>query len=813
VADRDDARGSDAAPEQSATVDARSLSEGDLESGPRATGSDLIVGQTFAGRYEVQGLVGRGGMGSVWRVRDAMVGEVVALKTLHLAQENTEKALERFRREVRLARRITSPHVARTHDLGTQGDVHYLTMEHVEGASLTRVLEKEKVLPPDRAARIAAQIADGLVAAHAAGVVHRDLKPDNVLVESKTQRVVVTDFGIARALQDTDAAQRTGGIVGTPMYMAPEQVAGAPIDERADVYALGLVLFELLTGAAAFWAETPIASAVKRLHTPPRDPREMAAVPDALASIVMKCLQRDPSQRYPDAASVAAALHAFAGSGGHATPKPGSVIGAAPSSVGTPSPSTSAQRPLVAPLLKGDRALAVLSFVYRGPTESDWLGGGIRDELIDALSRTRGLRVLGRGAVEKLDDRDPRALGSQLGVEYVVDGTVQVAGPRLRVTVRLLEVATGTQLWTERFDSDLEDLFVVQERVAQRIAEALRLGLHGVGLAVAVPPEAVELYMRARRGLRTGAVSDAGVIVGLLERVIDQAPDFGPAYALHAIACVRAWFMPHLAGQRDWQKEAQASIARAMERAPDLAETHYARAQLAANNGQYRDAVQATKTALAIAPTLAEAHQFLGMMQIEAGRAKEGLQRIELALALEPTLTLANMEKARWNGLYGDLATFDAIMEKWGADPVNERFLGQQLIRVGAFRDDRARVQRGRELVERGGHPAAPALALYASVVLGQLPDASALEPLLTILSGPVSARFRSLIRQLAAEAWGKSGDVEKTMEHFRAACEDSLLDIEWIDRCPLLACIRKHPDFPALRQKVRTRCEDIWNV
>ncbi len=254
---------------------------------------DLVVGERFADRYTVEAMIGRGGMGTVYRVRDTMVDEPVALKLLGTASEDV---VERFRREVRLARRITSPHVARTHDLGTHAGVHYLTMELVEGVSLGRKLEQDGPLAPARAARLAASIARGLAAAHAASVVHRDLKPDNVLFEASTGRVVVTDFGIARALE-SDRTKMTGGIAGTPAYMAPEQLVGGPIDGRADLYALGVVLFEMLTGELPFEGETPISIAVARLHHPPRDLNSLRAVPTELSRIVDALLTRERDQR------------------------------------------------------------------------------------------------------------------------------------------------------------------------------------------------------------------------------------------------------------------------------------------------------------------------------------------------------------------------------------------------------------------------------------------------------------------------------------------------------------------------------------
>ncbi len=794
--------------EAAATLAAES--EADASSGP-AVSTRPVLGDVFASRYRIEALLGRGGMGSVYRARDTLVDELVALKVLDGAAPGTA-AVERFRREVRLARRITSPHVARTHDLGTHDGVHYLTMDLVDGPSLASIIASGGALSPQRAAHAARAISEGLGAAHAAGVIHRDLKPDNVLVES-AGRVVVTDFGIARALHDDPAAAfRTGGgVVGTPLYMAPEQVAGAPLDARSDIYSLGLVLYEMLTGEVAFFDASPIAAAVKRLSQPAPDPRARVSVPDALAQIALRCMSRAPEDRFADAAALAFALDAFLAGG---TAVEAAALARTPAHVSTP--SMPGGRSPIAPLSLGARALAVLPFAYRGAASDAWVGDGIGDELIDVLSRTRGLRVLGRGATARFrDDRDPRAAGRDLGVDFIVDGTVQSAGERLRVVVRLLEVATGTQLWSERFDTDVEDLFEVQERVARRIAEALRVGMHGVGFAGAAPPEAIELYHRARQTTRTPGFADGHLAVEQLDRVIALAPQFAPAYPHRAMAIIRAWFRANdPAGDGEWQASAQAAVDQSLALAPDLPETHLAVARFAAQMGRYRDAVSALRHALSLAPTLAEAHQTLGALQIEAGRAKEGIARLDLALSLEPTLLFARFEKARWHGLYGELAVADRELEIIRGWPGTEGFAGQLILRIGAYRRDTARVRDGLELLERTSHPAARSLRRFAAAFLGEEVSQSELSAVSGLVDRPgVSPRFASLVHQLTAEAAGHLGAHEAALAHAKSAADLALVDLEWLERCPLLAGARALPEIDGPRAIVRARCEEIWRA
>ena len=252
----------------------------------------LEKGQVFAGRYEIEKHIGEGGMGAVYRVHDREVDETIALKLLLSTATQGSEVVERFRREVRLARRVTHRNVARTYDLGEHEGLRFLTMEYIRGESLRQVLHRKRQLTPGCASALAVEIFAGLSAAHDAGIIHRDLKPANILLE-RGGRVVITDFGIARA-SEAEATLRTGKLMGTPAYMSPEQVAGTPIDHRADLYAAGLILYEMLTGQLPFVGENSIGVALARLAQEPRHPREfVATLPDGLPELVLNLLARE----------------------------------------------------------------------------------------------------------------------------------------------------------------------------------------------------------------------------------------------------------------------------------------------------------------------------------------------------------------------------------------------------------------------------------------------------------------------------------------------------------------------------------------
>jgi eukaryotic-like serine/threonine-protein kinase len=778
---------------------------------------ELASGDRFADRYLVDSLIGRGGMGTVYRVLDTMIDEVVALKVLGIASPDV---VERFRREVRLARRITSPHVARTHDLGSHGGYHYLTMELVEGSSLSRKLDLNGPFSPSRAARTGAAIARGLAAAHAAAVVHRDLKPDNVLIENGG-RVVVTDFGIARALDGE--ARMTNGIAGTPAYMAPEQLIGAKVDARTDLYALGVVLFELLSGELPFVGDTPIAIAVQRLHQPPRDLASLRDIPAAMVEVVGQLLARDPAGRPENATVLATRLDELAtaldiGSSPSISVGPGSFAAASTSALGsslsvTTPPLSSAARPMTPTSGSVPRIIAVLPLTYRGPADNAYLSDGFADELVDLISRTRGLSAVGRTSVANVAarEKDPRLIGRELRATHVLDGTIQASGSKVRINTRLVDVESGVQVWTDRQECDLDDAFAVQERLARRTAEALRLGLEGIVGSERMSSEALELFMRARKQVRSQSATDREPVVETLDRLLVLAPGFAPSYALHALACVRAWTTPKDVKTRDWEAEARASVKRALERAPHVPESHHAAAVTAMQDGLFQEVARHSRAALALAPTYPDAQLVLGQLKVEAGLAREGIECLQLAYEIDPTLSAALLEQARWHGLYGDLATYEKIAEGMGKEP-SEVFVWTTLeLRVGAYRNDPERMRRGLQALAGNPHPIATPVANYARTILRDIPKPPFYSNIPTTFQ-LTSPRIRSMVIQMSAEIHGSLGDTADCAECVEAAASSVLVDLDWMDRCPFLTEVRKLPDFVEWRRKVALRCETIWN-
>jgi serine/threonine protein kinase len=773
-----------------------------------------VAGPLFAGRYALLKTLGRGGMGTVYQARDSLVGDMVALKMLELGKEASPESLERFRREVRLARRITHPHVARMHDLGSHEGQAYLTMEYVQGEDLRTLLARKRSLTAPHSARIALAVCEGLAAAHAADVVHRDLKPANVLLESEG-RVVLTDFGIARALA-REAAVRTLGAIGTPLYMAPEQVAGEPVDARADLYAVGLLLYEMLTGETPFASDEPWAVAMARLRQPAPDLRGRPNIPGPLAGLVHRCLARAPEERPASASETARELRDWLASEGqlpvlaHTLQAP-----VMPQWVSLPEPPPTpprrvTPRPAAASVTRG---LAILPLRFQGPRESEFLAEALTETLIDQLSRARGFRVLGSGVTARFRDaRDPRTVGSELKVELVVDGTVQSTGRAVRVSIRLLEARSGTQLWSGSFESASTEVFEIQDKLMPRIAEELR----GEGVLAtwraSLPPEVLALYRQANQQIYGSFWSIGEGPLALLDRCLELAPDFVPAISLHAIASLRTWFMGTKSASGDLAKAARDSIERALHLAPDMVGTHLARAMLAAQENDWRLAVMSVRTALDIAPFHAPSMQYLGNMQCESGHADEGLVRLRLAYELCPTLVVALYEFARCSALRGQMEDYRWALERLATAPTHRAATAALCIRVAAWNRDLEELRRHREATSLEGSPISLMVGLYAATLLGELPVSELIRQVDEPFSQNNSPRFISLMCQLTTEVLCLCDEAPKAMGFFQRAADTVLIDLEWIEHCPALQPLRALPGFADGRRKVRARVEAIWS-
>jgi serine/threonine-protein kinase len=721
-----------------------------------ATRSGQLAGRTLGGRYEILDLIGSGGMGEVYRARDRDLDELIALKVIRPELQSLPGVIAGFRSEVKLARRVTHRNVARAFELGHDDGLTFYTMELVDGRSLTRRMASGRVLAGD-AVEIALALCDALDAAHAAGVIHRDLKPDNVLI-AVDGRVVLTDFGIAAVARDA-----AGGLQGTPRYIAPEQARGEPATPAADLYALGVILYELLTGGPAFTGSLlEILAAKERLvHLvlPAGDPR--------LVELIASVTHRDPAARPPTARALRRALAPFA-------PAQRARPHAEPSVLRAPPLLTVA---VAAPRLVGSAA--------------PYLGEALHQALLQRLAQWPRLRLV------RAADVSPRSTLVEL---ELADDAVVVHARDAFAAVTF----TAT--------CDVETLGRAVEGAARVIATLAGADL--VPPSSTGPPPPVDAFARILQARfevrRTRAALPAAI--DACAAALAEAP--GDARVLAALAlCEAQQAFYAVAGGAALLAAATAHAGAALARDPGLAEAHLAQGHVELQRGFPVAAAASFRTAIARAPLSAEAHEWLGRLLLEAGFVTDGVARIEEAMALSPQI-----EGVRW-----ELATARALDGDWDEVDRCVASLDERGVDSGVGRLARLAAWRGRPdldaryLAQLRG---ATAAATFDRPFLLALFDVdvpwSARWPVIAAgVDDPrhASARIRAFVAQLAAEAAGRAGDVATCAAMLARATAAGLFDRHWLDRCPLLAGARSRPDVAGLRAIVGQRAEAIHDA
>jgi serine/threonine-protein kinase len=750
----------------------------------------------LAGRYEILGLLGAGGMGTVYRARDHELDDLVALKVLRREIADSPGVVERFRMEVKLARRVTHRNVARVFDIGEHEGEKFLTMELVDGEPLSAAIAQDGAPGLERAVAIAAGIAAALAGAHQAGVVHRDLKPANVLL-ARDGRVVVTDFGIAHAI--LDAGSEAGSLwtfAGTPAYMAPEQVAGLlPIDARADIYSFGTVMYELFTGRPAWAGKEPTAVAASRLVSPPPDPRRDApALPAAHAELVLRCLARQPDDRPASVEEVAEELALLS----LPTPPALTLRSAVPTLQAAPIPEE----------CPSDRTVAVLPFRNRGDASDDYLAEELTDDLIDALSMTRCLKVRARGAIAcfRGKDLDAREIGRELGVQVVVEGSVRRARGNVRISARLVSVANGFQVWAKHFDRPDKDVLDINDEAARAVTEALTLDARVLAArARGAPsdPAAIDLYLRARHEYRKFWPDHLRRAVDLFEQAAALAPDDPLILSGMAMALSRLSFFAGPAGVAHARRVAERAVAVA----PGLSEPHLALGAVVLQVGEGTTAIRELRRAVVCNPGVAEAHAALGRLLVEVGEVEEGRRRLDAALELDPQVPLAAGALMRSHALLG---RWDESARFWDRVRQSEGAFSYWTVRARMALWQRLPGPEGLSLDDapKGASAAFPRAILEVLRSQRLPPWTPTLEEVSR--NDQMGARRRVLYHQMLAELAGYLRDFEQVLAALRHARDAGLIDLLWLVRCPLFDPLHADARFVAIQADVEVRAGEI---
>jgi serine/threonine-protein kinase len=756
--------------------------------------------ELVANRYKVVRWLGSGGMGRVYEALDTELDETVAIKVLRSGL--TDNALERFRREVRLTRRIQHPNVARMFDIGDHRGDKFLTMELVDGEALSRL---GRPLRWPRLLQIARQLCAGLAAAHDKGVIHRDLKPDNVLIERATERAVITDFGIARSVDDPSVTQ-VGSVMGTPRYMSPEQLHARAVDARADLFSLGVIMFELATGDRPWSGENAIAIAVAQ-STHAARPITGAELPSGFVNLVARCLELEPDRRPPTAHEVGEALEAL-----------GTLPDETVTSIGVPTvparavqPSSSPPVvPRAAPITRTGpmptTALAVLPLACAAGDE--YLADGVLEDLIDTLSSTAGIRVRPAGVVRSRVDPDARELGRQLDVDHVIIGSLRRTPAGLRVNARLISVADGFQIWAHRIDGTEADILQMSEQLGRGIAAAL--STRAVAPTRPTDPRAVDLYLRARAELRLFWASHAQAAAALLDQAFEISPSSVPIAAARAYAATQAWVM---SGDPELAPRARAAIEHAL--AFGHAEAFLASASYKINIGDALGGVADLGTALVRAPMLGQAHEMAGKILVEVDAISEARHHFETARSLDPARThIISNDLARLDALEGHWDRAERAIATVAADP--DRAIAQLgaifLARLATWRGDReALVTASAGFAPRMNAQGNQVIAFIKGAVRTGQFDLEAWRQFASRFGGTDLPRRNQLMGlQMLSEVAVVLDKTDLAFETLERADQLGLMDVVVLDRCPLFEPFENEPRFRRLRERVRERAAKV---
>jgi serine/threonine-protein kinase len=570
----------------------------------------LQIGDLINRRFRVTGFLGEGGMGEVYAAEDTELGGAVAIKALHPRLAESSKFASRFRREIQIARQVTHPNVCRVFDAGRHGETLFLSMELLEGETLAQRIARTGAIPLAQALPIVCQLCEGLAAVHSLGIVHHDFKPGNVIVvrlADGSERAIITDFGLARdTIPKLGPAYASAQLdAGTPSYMSPEQIEGETIDARSDIFAFGLVLYEIVSGRRAFEGTNAHSTMTAILHA---EPPPLDSHP-ALQHIVSRCLAKQPGERFQTVGQVRAAFEKVS---------PGS------------------SRP--------QRSIAVLPFVnLSGDKENEYFGDGLAEDIIAALGRIPDLKVIARtsGFAFKGKNEDIRKIAQVLGVTNILEGSVRRAGSRVRIGAQLVSAVDGSHLWSERYDRELADIFAVQDEIAQAIGDALKTELQRLpGNAAATRqrtnPEAYQAYLEGRYWMLQYTSAGMAPALECFERSIRLDPNYA---APHAALGERAHILALYMGvpSRDVIPAGLAAANRALELNPEAGEAYFSRGALRAlYEWDWNAAGADLARAIELNPVLVGPRIIHPVYLVAKHRNEEAMAQIRAALELDP---------------------------------------------------------------------------------------------------------------------------------------------------------------------------------
>ncbi len=600
-------------------------------------GADSLIGQTVS-HYTVTRKLGSGGMGVVYEAEDTRLGRRVALKFLPHEMAQDAQLLERFQREARAASALNHPNICTVHAIEQHERQHFIVMELLEGQTLAQMIGRQPI-DIERLLALAIQITDALESAHAKGIVHRDIKPANLFVVARGQ-IKILDFGLAKmerpsaapgsggapsqmeTLLASDELTTPGSTMGTVSYMSPEQARGQLVDARTDLFSVGTVLYQMATGVPPFQGDTSAIIFDAILN---RDPAPITqvnpALPPEFGRILNKVLEKDRNLRCQSATELKTDLNRL---------KRDLDSGQKRAAENSDSRSGSAKQ--------SAKSIAVLYFEnLSGVKEDEYFRDGITEDIITELSKIKGLNTFSRPTVLAYRDKQvtPAQIGQQLRAAYVLAGSLRRAGNRLRINAQLVDTHTDFPLWSERYDREMKDVFEVQDEIARKIAEALRITLSPQEQeAIAAKPtdnlQAYDLYLRGKSYARRQTRQDLEFALQMFENSFTLDPKFALAFAASANAC--ALLYTNYGRDTVWMERAKAAAQKATALSPDLPEVQVGEAWIQCADGRYEEAVRTVKQAIDRKRDCEGAYYLLVRALFASGRYQEVASIADVAL-------------------------------------------------------------------------------------------------------------------------------------------------------------------------------------
>ena len=680
-----------------------------------------MIGTTL-GHYRITDKLGEGGMGVVYLAHDERLDRDVAVKVLHAHIDQDADRLARFEREAKAVAKLDHPNILAIHDFGTDQGVTYAVTELLEGKNLRQSIPASG-MPWQKVVETGAAIADGLAAAHSKGIVHRDLKPENVFVTSDG-RVKVLDFGLAQVKEPveeeaatatlTPAGTLAGTIMGTMGYMSPEQLRGEPADARSDIFALGCVLYEMLSGQTAFLCNsTAETSAAILMEEPPPLPTSGVGVPVQIERIARRCLEKSPEARFQSARDLAFALQQLI-------------------STQVPAPTPRGQQEAEA---DAKPSIAVLPFGnLSADPEQEYFCDGMAEEIINALAHLDGLRVVARTSSFAFKDKhqDIRKIGDALDVQTLLEGSVRKAGDRLRITAQLINVADGYHLWSERFDRMLEDVFTIQDEISMAIVDKLKVELlggerEGILKKYTDNLDAYNAYLKGLNQWNRLTADGYEQSLQCYQEAIRLDDEFAPAYAQLAIWHLSQAFWGTLSPV-DALPVAIEMAERALAIDDTISEAHGFIGVVHAFFERDQQAGELSlRRAVELGPNIAVNYSNLAALLTAQGRYDEAIEAAKTSMALDPLSPTTNAWACWWIGLGGRLETAIGELEKFVAlDPnhwLPHHVFGDLYSRAGRL--DEAIAASSRAVALSGGNSIAVTQLSYLSYLVGAIEQAN----------------------------------------------------------------------------------------